>query len=377
MKIDEVSSHLIQAALYLDNKVPGIVSEIWLDKDEKELLKSQITSDLDIQALLDETRVLIEQVSDTRRKRYLSEVLESLQFQIDNFSNKEISFDDFTKQAYGFEIKRITENEILEIETEIKNLESKIGLSRQDVFLKHKLEPEEYKSQFESFVTTVKKVLPDYITNFSDNGFEFEVTTNEPWSAFNSHIAPFRSRLTLNSDISFTKLDLYRLAFHEAYGGHHSELSQKDKLMIDQGRGEHGLVITFSPQTFISEAIAEGIFVLLGGLDKKNDEQMMGWYYDRLIFALQNVATFWFFDDHLSKENINESLKKYVISDETRNGILSFSTDPLFGKYAPVYYTAFNFLNELYSQTSNKEKLIKTLFTQPCTPKLLTEEFGN
>jgi hypothetical protein len=169
---------------------------------------------------------------------------------------------------------------------------------------------------------------------------------------------------------------LYRLAFHEAYGGHHSELSHKDNLLINENRGEHGIIISFSPQTFVSEAIAEGIYVLLNGLDQSSDEQLIGWNYDRLIFALYNLATHLHFDDGLDRTEINNRLKKYGVTDKTRENILNFSLDPLFGKYAPVYYTAFNFLSELYSKTDSKDKLIKTLFTKPCTPKLLQQEFA-
>ena len=204
--------------------------------------------------------------------------------------------------------------------------------------------------------------------NFKDEGFLFETTSSQPWSAFNTHFAPFSSKLTLNTDVPFTAAGLYRTACHEGYGGHHSELSLKDKLLVDEGRGEHGLVITFSPQTFISEAIAEGMYVLLGILDKSNPEMMLAWYYDRMIFALQNLATFLFFDDGLNKEDVLSRIKAFGITEKTAGYIVDFSTDPLFGKYAPVYYSAFNFISGLYEKSNDKKRLIKTLFTQPCNP---------
>ena len=103
------------------------------------------------------------------------------------------------------------------------------------------------------------------------------------------------------------------------------------------GKGEHGLIITFSPQTFVSEAIAEGMYVLLNLLDKNDIKQVLGWYYDRLIFSLQNLATFMFFDDKISREEINKRFQKFNITEKSRVNLLNFSTDPLFGKYAPVY----------------------------------------
>lgn len=375
MHIDLLSTKLIQIALYLDRKIPGIVSEIWIDQNQLKELQSAIIPDSQLASHIAKTKEEVNQLDDQRRKTYLLAMIDSIEYQIQAISSPWQSFSEFSKNAFGFEMKRVTDNEIHQIEQKIHELEKKLGMTQQQVFEKNSLQASEYQTTFEEFVDKAKQVLPTYITDFPDEGFEFEVVQDKPWSAFNTHLAPFRSKLTLNSDVSFTQLDLYRLAFHEAYGGHHSELSQKDRLLTEDGKGEHGLVVTFSPQTFVSEAIAEGIFVLLGGLTPKNNELLLGWYYDRLIFAAQNVATFWYFDDHLSREEIKKKLEQFALSKQSIQYIVNFSTDELFGKYAPVYYSAFNFLEHLYNNTQKKEKLIRTLFTQPCTPQLLRDEF--
>lgn len=374
MKIDDISKKIISVALYLDSKVPGIVSEIWIDEEIINEIKSSLPNDDQIHGLILKTDKALNQLEDERRMQYLKEILNSLKYQIETL-NKKVTYSDFSKHSFGFAINRVSNEEIKDIETELLRLEQKTGLTRQDTFKKYSLPINDYESAFQKFVHKAKDVLPKFILDFPDEGILFEVVTDKPWSAFNSHVAPFRSKLTLNSDVSFTKLDLYRLAFHEAYGGHHSELSHKDVLLTQQGRGEHGLVITFSPQTFVSEAIAEGIYVVLGGLNSDDDDHMVGWYFDRLIFALQNVATFWFFDDGLSREEIRAKLQSYAVSDKTIENILNFSTDELFGKYAPVYYSAFNFIQKLYESTDQKDELIKTLFTKPSTPSLLMGEF--
>lgn len=375
MNVDHISKQIIIIALYLDSKIPGIVSEIWIDENLVKELKSKLPNDDQINELITSADEKLKQLVNQRRRQYLQEILNSLKYQIETLNIK-ITYSDFSQKAFGFKIQRVSKREIQDIEAKLLKLEEKTGLTRQGIFKKHSLPIEKYGDSFKTFVGAAKDKLPDFISDFPDKGFLFEVVTDKPWSAFNSHIAPFRSKLTLNSDVSFTKLDLYRLSFHEAYGGHHSELSHKDLLLTQQKRGEHGLVITFSPQTFVSEAIAEGVYVLLGGLNQDDDDHMVGWYYDRLIFALQNTATFWFFDDGLSRKEIKEKLSSYAVSDKTVENILNFSTDKLFGKYAPVYYSAFNFIQKLYEDTDQKAELVKTLFTKPCTPNLLMEEFG-
>lgn len=374
MHIDQVSTNIIKLALYLDKRIPGLVSEIWIDGSDLQHIKASLPSDQHIQDCINETRNLTDKLEDTRRKSYLHGILESLVFQIENIDG-DIPYSKFTEKAFGFRIERVTSEEILEIVSNIESIEKELNLSRQEIFKKHSLKIDEYQPTFEQFIAQSKNVLPEFILNFPDEGFEFETVTDKPWSAFNSHIAPFRSKLTLNSDVGFTKLELFRLAFHEAYGGHHSELSNKDKLLIDEQKGEHGLIITFSPQTFVSEAIAEGVHIVLGCVDRSDKERQIAWYYDRLIFALYNLATFMFFDDKSSREEIAQGLNKYPVSQKSIDNILNFSMDPLFGKYAPVYYTAFNFIEDLYASTDRKDELIQTLFKKPCTPKLLKEEF--
>ncbi len=66
-----------------------------------------------------------------------------------------------------------------------------------------------------------------------------------------------------------------------------------------------------------------------------------------------------------------------MLSCKRRENILNFSTYALFSKYAPVYFTAFNFFEKLYESINKKEELIKTLFTKPCTPSMMLKEFGN
>ena len=85
----------------------------------------------------------------------------------------------------------------------------------------------------------------------------------------------------------------------------------------------------------------------------------MNWYYDRLVFALQNLTTFLFFDDKKSKQEIQNELNMDV---------LNFSTDPIFGRYAPVYYSAYNFLEDMYRESRKQRKIYKntlyrTLYT--------------
>lgn len=375
MHIDAVSKKIILLALYLDKNTPGLVPEIWIDSSTKDAIKKNLPNENEIEEFIADTDHSIQELQDSRRKQYLSEILSSVKFQIYKL-NRKIPFSDFSEQVYGYRIERVTTSEIDVIEQELSILEKEEGKSRFNLLRDFKIEENQCQAEFVKNIEKVKKRLPDFITDFPDKGFHVEITTGKPWTAYNHHTAPFTSTLMLNRDAGFTSIDLYRLASHESYGGHHSELSHKDRLLVEQGKGEHGVVIMFSPQVFISEAIAEGMYVLLGLRGTTDGPLLISWLYDRLMFALQNLATYLFFEDKKSREEIDTLLRKYGITDKSRKNILNFSTDPLLGKYAPIYYSAYNFINNLFNKTQKREVLLKTLFTLPCTPGLLLEEFG-
>jgi len=374
MKIDSVSENLVKLALYLNSKTPGLVSEIWIDESLVNKLKTEFPSDSNKNELIKLTSKQINSITDTRRKDYLTEILHSLTHQLDNPTSNYL---DFSENVFGYKIDRVTETEIKSIENSITELENQIGLKREEIFKKYSIKKENYLSTFTAEVDKVKNNIPKYLLEFPDAGFIFETTTQKPWGAFNTHTKPFASKLTINLDTSFTQLDFFSLASHEAYGGHHTELSNKDILLTDEGRGEHGFVLTYSPQAFISEGIAEGMLTILDIIEKNDPDKIIAWQYNRLSFALQNLAAFLFFEDKLTKEEIDVILKKYYVSDKTREGILGFSTDTLYGKYSPIYFSAYNFISNLFLKTKNKDDLIKTVFTQPCTPNILIKEFGD
>lgn len=373
MSIDQISQKILLLAIYLDSKAPSSISEIWLEPSILDWLRDLQITEENLAKTIVETKEELRKLDDKRRKIYLNEILQSLDFQLNN-CNTIVPYEVFSQQTFGFTIKQVTDEEIDLLIDKITDLEKKVGLSFQEVLAKSQVKPQNYERLFLTAVANSKKQLPKYITNFDDQGFSFTTTTNQPWAAFNSHLRPGHSKLELNSDTHFTEYSLKRLAYHEGYGGHHSELCHKDKLLL-QGRGEHGFVLTFSPQTFISEAIAEFVYVFLGGMDQKDDIEILVWSIDRLTFALYNKTAFWFLEDKFTLDQIRDRLTIYPISMRTIEDIINFSTDPIFGKYAPVYYSAFNFLSDLYTHTNLKNQLIKELFTLPCTPQILLNSY--
>jgi hypothetical protein len=85
-----------------------------------------------------------------------------------------------------------------------------------------------------------------------------EPVADEPWWAFNYYLGDLRSRVVLNVDVPTTGLDLVHLVGHEVYPGHHTEHTVKEQLLIrEQGKIEEAIQLVPTPQSLLSEGIAE------------------------------------------------------------------------------------------------------------------------
>jgi hypothetical protein len=103
--------------------------------------------------------------------------------------------------------------------------------------------------------------LPD------DEGVALAIVRDEPWMAYCHYLGGLRSKIEVNVDLPLPAIELLRLAIHEMYPGHHVERSCKEHVLV-RGRGllEETLVLVPTPQSLVSEGIAElAPFVLLEG----------------------------------------------------------------------------------------------------------------
>jgi hypothetical protein len=87
---------------------------------------------------------------------------------------------------------------------------------------------------------------------------QLEIVRDKPWLAFCEYLGGLRSRISVNVDLPVSALELLVLTMHETYPGHHAERSSKEHLLA-RGRGllEETLVLVPTPQSLVSEGIAE------------------------------------------------------------------------------------------------------------------------
>jgi len=361
MKIDKISSQLLGFAFYVDKQKPGTVSENWLDEQILRQVKDFEVDD--IKKFEDEFHTNLSKVEDENRKIFLEQLFDSLTFQL---SSDDSDLDTFYKKTFFIEIEEVTDDFVKSLEDEIKQLSYHLGKEYPEIQKGCLVKKNEMITLFEGYLGEAKKKLPAWI-KMPENNLEYELVSDVSWSAFNQHTKPFSSKILINSDLPVTTYDLKNLVQHESWAGHHTELCLKDRLLVEEGRGEHGIVITYSPQTYLSEALAVAMFDIWGFEDWLSEDEQLLFLVDKLIFALQNKTTFLLHKHQKSEDEVRNVLAKSLLTDTQREYILGFSLDNTYGKYAAVYHSSGEYLRSSYQIAQNKDGLLQSLFTQPMT----------
>ena len=86
---------------------------------------------------------------------------------------------------------------------------------------------------------------------------DLEYVVHKPWSAFSRYLGNAHSLIQVNMDYPLTVDRILDLACHEGYPGHHVFNSLRDQsLVTGMHRNEFRVQLTFSPQSYVSEAAA-------------------------------------------------------------------------------------------------------------------------
>lgn len=84
-----------------------------------------------------------------------------------------------------------------------------------------------------------------------------EYVHDKPWSAFSHYLGNFQSRIEVNADLPLTVDRALQLACHEGYPGHHVYNTLQELHFVREQHWDEWMVQpTFSPESFVSEALA-------------------------------------------------------------------------------------------------------------------------
>jgi hypothetical protein len=204
--------------------------------------------------------------AEVRRARFLSAQLDALRLRAEMLGGKTLTFDEEGRVLMGATAGVDTAAEQrVKIRKEIAGLlGGGDGLGRRSPSLAHRYS--EFERAFlvkgEKVPAVMKAALKacraktlEHMELPGDESVEVRYVARKPWSAFSRYLGHDRSVISVNMDYPMTVDRILDLACHEGYPGHHVFNMLREKSLAGREK-EWGAQLTFSPQSFVSEAAA-------------------------------------------------------------------------------------------------------------------------
>lgn len=182
----------------------------------------------------------------------------------------------------------------------------------------------------------------------------YELVAGEPWVAYNWYQGDNHSRVDINADLPVSLTLLTDLAAHEAYPGHHTERTVKDRYLYKQlGRVETTVVVLSTPESLVSEGIATNalqealgkepfriVADVLAHVGMKFDPVEAAEIHDadKVFFEVMTNAALILNEDGATVQEAEEYAAEWALqSKEKAARTVEFIQDPASYAYAPAY----------------------------------------
>ncbi len=117
--------------------------------------------------------------------------------------------------------------------------------------------PDRLRAVMTAALDVCRKRTLEHMTLPANESVDLTFVHRQPWSAFSRYRGDAHSTISLNLDFPITVDDALELACHEGYPGHHVFNTLRDQaLRVGRNWPEFEVQLTFSPQSYLSEAAA-------------------------------------------------------------------------------------------------------------------------
>jgi hypothetical protein len=169
-------------------------------------------------------------------------------------------YGDEVEACYGLRPRRTDETVFAEVHERLEELLPGPGplAGRYDAFRRSALVPGERVEEVASQAIAAARAATRELVDLPDGeGVDLEIVHDVPWMGYCEYVGGLRSRISINSGLPVSVIDLVRLVIHETYPGHHVERCLKDERLVrERGLLEEQIVLLPTPQSVIAEGIA-------------------------------------------------------------------------------------------------------------------------
>jgi len=388
-----LAKEYIKLALAIEEHMPGYVDAYF--GPEEWQTDSKQDGKLPLQNLIERTAPLAIDISqadnmDSQRKDFFARQVTAMQMSLRLLAGEKVSLAEEVDALYDVQPKWKEEVNFEEANKELASLLPP-GDSLPERMQTWKKTLEVPIEKAKELLPTISKRLRD-ITNQKfdlpeDETFTLEWVSDKSWAAYNWYLGKYRSRIDISTDSPARLNELPELLAHEGYPGHHTELSIKEKKLIQEKNFmEHTIALINSPSCVVSEGIATTAL-----RTAMADDELEDWYREEILpragmsyidprrmmnigkarikrgGVMGNIA-FMLYDQHKSEEEASQYLQKYaLLSEKEAQQIIRFVSDPLSRSYVFTYDVGYELLDELFTHV-NRDEYFKRLLEEPVTP---------
>lgn len=163
---------------------------------------------------------------------------------------------------------------------------------------------------------------------------DLEIVTGERWFGYAHYLGGYRTRISVNTDLSFPSAELLWFSGHEGYPGHHTQrVWQESDLVRGEGRLDATMDLLWSPDAVIAEGVAESGPELVVDADAHRElaerVRPLGFEYDaevcervaearRLLYAVSSNVAILLHERGASRDEAWDYAKRWSLQPDDR-----------------------------------------------------------
>src|SRR5215208_4619162 len=281
----DLGERFVHLALAINEHIPGYVDAFFGAEEWK--VRAEQEGKQPLSSLTDEIDQLAKDISqanemDIQRRDYLARHLTAMRMSLRLLSGEKVSLADEAEALYDVRPNWQAESNFEEAHKLLGEVLPSGGSLRERMLA--------WKHSLEIPVEKVKKLLPILINklrtlarqrfNLPDGeSFTLEFVSDQPWLAYNWYLGNSRSRIDINTDLPLRISFLPGLIAHEGYPGHHTDLSLKEKKLVQELKYyEFTVNLLNAPSSVMAEGIATSALETL-----LTQEELEEWYREEIL----------------------------------------------------------------------------------------------
>ena len=259
---DAIATEYLLLGLRLDQHMPGLIDSYYGPASLK--AQVEIEPKRAPAALRDDAaslRARVEEEIDTPdRRTWLTAQLVALETQASVLAGDPVRYEDLVAKAFDFEPRHIPDHVFDEAASRLEVLLPGHGdLVARVAAWDAQLEiPDERLSAVVDWLIERFRARSDELFGRPEGDrLSVTIVRNQPWSAYTWYDGGLRSRVDVNTDLPASAPAFAHAIAHETFPGHHLEHAWKEADLVERGRIECSLVLINTPESFISEGLAD------------------------------------------------------------------------------------------------------------------------